>query len=743
MNFISLENIRQSLHPRKLFTSLTAGLVIGIILISFEISLAVLIYSGPLASFVSRGIGFMLFGTFITLLFAGLISSLPGTLIIPQDTTAAILALIAGGIAAQMAEEHALSETIFITVVTGIILTSLLAGVAFFLLGSFKLSGFVRFIPYPVVGGFLAGTGWLLAKGAMNVMTGLPMITENLGHLFQTDQLLRWVPGLLFAIVLLLIMRRSNSSLIIPGMLALAIVIFYLTMWLTGTTVAEASANGWLVGPFPAGGLWQPIHLISISTVDWSAIFSQIDKIGATLLLGIISLLLNTSGLEVAVRQDIDMNRELQSAGVTNVFASLVGSTVSYQTLSLTTLVHRMDAKNRLTNIIAALICGGAVLLGASLLSYFPKPVLGGLLMFLGLSFLVEWVIDARTRLPQIDYLLVLAILAAIATIGFLEGVGLGILAAVVMFVVSYSRINAVKNTLTGLSYRSKVERPAAHRSILQEKGDETFILTLQGFIFFGTAQKLLDQIKARLAETGKTNLRFIVFDFRQVVLLDSSAVFSLTRMKQLAESQNIKLLWTHLSPTIERQLELGGLLDEHDGTTLAFPSIDHGVEWCENQILAAYTNEPKETDTAQQEPRLEEIFSDLPGIIKLKKYLDKLELNEGDHLMYQGEQPCEMYFIGSGLITAQMELQDGQILRLRSMRAGTTVGEMGLYLGNIRAATVIAAQPSIVYRLSKTALKKIETQDAELAAALHEWIARLLAERLADNSRTLEALLN
>ena len=81
--------------------------------------------------------------------------------------------------------------------------------------------------------------------------------------------------------------------------------------------------------------------------------------------------------------------------------------------------------------------------------------------------------------------------------------------------------------------------------------------------------------------------------------------------------------------------------------------------------------------------------------------------------------------------------------MRLRSIRGGATVGEMGLYLGNARTASVIASRPSSVYRLSADSLKKMQEQDPEAAALLHEWIARLLAERLTDNNRTIEALMD
>jgi len=736
------KNILNEFDPKKLIPGLTAGLIVGITDVSMEISLAALIFSGVLSPYVAHGIGFILFGAFAILLIGALTSSIPGAMTIPQDTPAAILALIAAGVASSMPATATLDET-FITAVAAIIATTLLTGLIFLFFGRFKLSGFARFIPYPVVGGFLAGTGWLLAKGAFSVMTDTNFTLDNFSLLFQTEILLHWLPGLIFALALLMILRRSSHFLVIPGMLALGIGLFYIALAVTGVSISQAAELGWLLGPFEQEALFQPLTFASLAQVNWPAIATQLDKIGAVIVLSLISLLLNTSALEVAVKEDIDMNRELQSAGLANLIAGLFGSPVGYPALSLTVLAHRLNAKTRLAGVIAALFCGVVLVFGASLLTYFPKPILGGILLFMGLSFLVEWVIDARTRLPRIDYLLVLMILIAIASIGFLEGIAIGVLAAVVMFVVSYSQINAVKHSLSGETYRSKVERPLVHRQTLQERGGEIFILQMQGFIFFGTAQKLLDRIKERLQNPECQRLHYVILDFRQVVLLDSSAVFSITRMKQLAESQKIHMVWTNLSPAIVHLMEKGGLVDETDDSFLIFPTLDHGLEWCENQILARQGITDLTGVIEKIERQLKRAIPDLKDVERLTKYLERKEVEENEYLMHQGDQPDEMYFIEAGLLSAQLELPDGNILRLRSMRGGTTVGEMGMYLGNTRTASVVAERGSIVYRLTKDVLKKMEREDPEVAALLHQWIASLLAERLADNNRTIEALLD
>lgn len=736
-----LRDLRKDFKPDVLFPSITAGLIAGIVTISLEISLAALIFSGDLDQFLAGGIGLMLFGAFVVGVIIALTTSLPGMVGLPQDTPAAIMALVAGAIGVSMQGDD--SRAVYTTIVAAISLTSILTAIFFLLLGRFKASGFVRYIPYPVVGGFLAGTGYLLAMGAFGVMLGMPLTLAGLPQLFNPEILILWVPGAVFAVTLLLLLRRWSHFLITPGTIIVATALFYFYLWIAGIPASEAASRGWLLGPFPAGGLYQPIGLSSLGLIDWEAIFQNADKIATTLALSIIALLLNASALEVTVKKDVDLDRELQAAGWANLAGGLGGSSVGYQALGLSALAHRLEARSRLVNLISGLLCGLALVFGASLISYFPKPVLGGMLLFLGISFLTEWLIDARKKLPVLDYLLVWVILAIIAAIGFLEGVAAGIFIAAILFVISYSRINVIKAVLDGSIYHSKVDRPKSHRDLLHEHGTEIYILRLQGYIFFGSIQSLLERIRLRIRDQSYRPLKYLILDFQRVNRLDSSAVFGITRLKQLAEANKILMVWTHLAPEIVTQLERGGLHDRLDDTFLFQESLDEGVEWCENKILAAQGILDLTGITERVELQLRQAVPGLQNVEEIMKYLECRKVNVGEYLMKQGEPSEEMYFVESGMVTVELELPNGRRARLRSIRGGATVGEMGIYLGGTRTASVVASRPSTVYRLSRRSLEEMREKDPEIAALFHEWIARLLAERVTDNVRMFEALMD
>ncbi len=729
-------------------TGLLAGAIVGIVVVIVAISFALLIFSGPLEDFAAKGIGLALYTAAVMAGLIALFSSLKGMVATPQDVPAAITALIAAAVAAALPAGAGGGE-VFATVVAAIALTTLSTGAFFLALGFFKLGGLSRFIPYPVIGGFLAGTGWLLLKGSVGVLAGVSLSVENLPTLLETETVIRWLPGLVFGLVLLVVLRRTSHYLALPVLLVGAIAAFFGLLGLTGTSLAEATARGWLLEPFPAGDIWRPLGPQVLGQADWGVILAQAPSMVAVMLAGMVALLLNATGLELVVQRDVDLDRELRVAGAANVVAGLGGGLVGFQTLALSALGHRIAPDRRIVGLISAGLCTACLVFGSTLLTLFPKPVLGGLLLFLGLAFLVEWVWDAWFKLPRIDYFVVLVILLAIATAGFLESVGLGIAIAVVLFVFNYSRIDVVKHELSGATTRSNVQRPRKPSRALRVHGHELFLLQLQGFVFFGTANHLVERLKQRTSEGDLPAVRFLLLDFRLVSGIDSSAVLGFVKMRQLAENEDLGLIFAHTPPGIRRQLEDNGIQEVGEAGAAQgdrrfvvrwFDELDRAVEGCEDQILLA-------KGIALEEPplpldrRLARILAS-DETPKLMKYLEKEEVPAGHVLMRQDEPPGDLYLIESGRVTVQMELEGGQTARLLTLGAGTAVGQDELYQGASRSASVIAEAPSTVYRLSAGALYRMETDEPQLAIALHHFLARTLTERLAAIHRTLQSLM-
>ncbi|HEY1409854.1 MAG TPA: SulP family inorganic anion transporter [Promineifilum sp.] len=717
------------LRPQRLITALLAGPLIGILEIALAVSFGALIFSGEAATHLSRGIGMALFSATIGIAVTTLLTSYPAIMGGNQDAPAAIVAVMAANITVLVADPEAMPATVIVMVA----LTTLLTALFLLGLGVFRLGGLVRFLPYPVAGGFLAGTGWLILAGGISTMARIPFSLTNLAALFEPGVAIYWLPGLLLGIAILAVSTRFHHFLIMPGMILAIIAGFYLLAAALGATPAELSGGGWLLGPFPEGRLWQPVTPAEFGQVEWPAIWRQIPNVVGVMIISAIALLLNASGLELELNRDLDLNREMRAAGVANLASSLGAGLIGYAQLSMSALTERLGAASRLTGLIAAAVCGITLLLGGSVLGFMPTIVFGALLAYLGLSFLWQWVVVARTRLPRIDYLIVLLILGIIALAGFLQGVAVGVVAAVTMFVVNYSRTSVVKYEQDITTFRSRVTRSPKDREILESTGDQAYILRLQGFIFFGTANALLEEVRSHVQ---RVETRFIVLDFEQVIGLDSTALMSFSKMLRIARENHITLILSGLAPELRWQFERGALVEE-TGVLQYLADLDRAAEWTEEQLCALHAvNGTTRTMTGY----LQDI---VPGaaIVKAVSYMERLELEAGDYLIRQGAAADDLFFIESGQVTAQLESPDKPPMRLETMRGGRAVGEMGFYMGMPRSAAVIADWPSVVYRLTTDSLARMEKQDPEAAHAVHRVIVSLMGERLLHLVRAVDVL--
>jgi SulP family sulfate permease len=716
----------------------SAGLVVAVFTIIASASYAALIFHGPLQPYTANGMWMGLVTAVIVGLLVAITSSCPGAIAIPQDRIAPILAILSASIAAAM--PNTAPDQICLVVVAAIVLVTLITGLFLYGLGWLKLGNLIRYIPYPVIGGFLAGSGWLLVCGGIRVMTGRAVTFGDLPWFFQSAILVKWVAGVVFGSLLFVLLKRARHQLIMPATLVLGIAAFYIFLALTGQSLDQARQTGWLA-EFPHSTGMHRITLFSAwPLISWSLVLNHANIIATILLTSVVSILLTASALELVAHQEIDLNAELRSAGLSTFMAAFAGGMVGFHSLSMSRLALSMGAKSRWVGVISALICGLVLLLGGSIVSFVPQFVRGGLLFFLGIVFLWEWVYEASRKLTRLDYCVVLIILAVVGAVGYPEGVATGIIAAIVLFVHNYSRVDVVTHAVSGANLRSNVERPVEEVRFLREKGDQIYVLRLQGFIFFGTATRVLQEVRLRALDTSIQPLRFVIIDFRRVTGLDSSAVFSLWKVHQLSRKLDFTLLMSHVEPAILRQLEMGGLRQSELEHFLVQQDLDHAMEYCEAQLLL-------ERDPTQNgrhlllTDQLRQIWPTEVSPDRLLLYLEKKYIPKGDHLIRQSEISECMYFIESGQVTAKLELEDGRWVRLRSQGPGTIVGEVGMFLGGRRTASVITEQASTVYCLSADALSRMRTADPTLALAFHRCLVCLLSERLTSASNMLRDL--
>lgn len=580
------------LRPERLVPSLVAGGITGMIGVIRAISYAALIFSGPLASSLNVGVGIAVCSSVLISVVVALTSSLPGMIATPLAAPTVVLAALATGIAQQLGPNTELNALV-LTVVAAIALGSMLTGLTLWLLGQLRWGKAMEFLPYPVVGGFMAGTGLLLVRGAFKVMTGEDLSLVQLGWLCQVEQCPRWLAGLAIAAVLLWATKQFHHVLVMPLVLALATLGFYGTVWISQTPMAVVRDQGWLLGPFSQGRLWHPLTLENLPQVQWEAIYHAAPTVGLLIFVSLVSLVLTNGSIELAVEKDLDLNRELKAIGLANLVAGLGSTMAGNQALPSTLLVHRLGAANRMTGIIKALPCVLVLVLGPAFLNYFPKPILGSLLLFLGLDLLWQWLYGAWFKLPVADYLMIWVTLLVINTAGFVPGIGLGLGLASVQFLVVCSRLQTMVTAESNLPPAESLLENDLTVWLASSEGRALDTVSLQGFLFFGTAkgvcQQLCDRILARPLEAPP--LRYLILDFRRVLAVDASAAMGLSRLAKLAQAHDCTLVFCQLPESCQQLLVKTKALDP--ATDKVFADYSDAVSWCQQQIQASALSVP------------------------------------------------------------------------------------------------------------------------------------------------------
>jgi len=704
---------------------------IAILEIIFVLAFTTLMYSGELSSQVPRALGFVILGDAILCGIAAWFSSNPGAIGVEQDTPGAMLAVVTAGVIATLSSD---ATKQFATVVLLIVTTTLMSGLLLLLLGYFKLGGIVRFLPYPVVGGFLAGSGWLLVQGGIGIMADVPI---GLGW-FQVNILALWVPGLLLGILSRIVSQKVKKPYAIPLLMLIASMLFYAYTWMMKLSMTDLRAAGWVLDSFASSTLWEfPLTPAFLSQVDWSVLLAQIPTIVPIAMICAIGLLLNSSGTELLIKKDLDLNRELMVAGFGNLFAGMAGGLAGFQDISFSTLNHNMTGGKRLVGLLAALMIGATLFIGTSAILYIPKFVFGAVLIYLGIELLMDWVYNAWFKFSRIDFLVVVAILVILAVNGVLQGILAGLILAVVMFAVSYSRVSVIKFAFTGREFRSRVTRAPHENQVLDTHGDQLYILKLEGFIFFGTANGIFEALRQRVKTSRNDDLKFCLLDFSKVSGIDSTGMLSFNRMLQWSQEQGLTLVFAGVGRGVQNHFQQEGLQDGNAAIRF-LPNIDRALEWCENEIIVSHFTDLKiRKDIADQ---LKAIFKE-DGVEKLIPYLHRREYRAGEYLIREGDAPDYIYFIHSGQVTAQLESENREPIRLETMRSGRSVGEIAFYLGTRRTASVVADQDSVVYSLSIDDLKNMEAHAPEIANIFHRVSVFLLSERVMHLTRTVRAL--
>lgn len=699
---------------KKAIPAVSNGIVSAITLIIAQTAFGTLIFSGELAQYSSQGIGLILFGNFVAVLLMALISGYRGVIVALSPVLVIFMVTIANSVSTS-------DEALFVTVYAVLALTAVIIGVCYLLIGRYRLATYIRFIPYPVASGFVSGLGATVCIAAVSLM-GVDLTRIGEIALMSTGFWI-WFPGLVYGTGLYLAIRKWRNPHILTTSVLLLIGGYNLILYLLGISIVEAGDSGFLLESTVQGRLWPPFAPEDFLLIDWSILFSQIPNILTLMMIAFICIILNFSGLELAVNRELDWDKEFSATGISTVVSGLSGGTCSTISIPPTLRSKILGATTRLTGLIAAFVMGIAILYGGSLLVYFPTALIGGILIFAGLGLLEQGLQDIRKGLPWSELGIVIGIVLAILFIGLIEGVIIGLLVAFVLFGIKLSRIKLVENRFDLRDKRSKRSYSVPDLAILQEVGDRGVVYQLHGYIFFGSITSLIDQLKDTLA--GLRTPDCLLLDCSAITGYDYSAVNSLSLFFRLASRKGVTVVLSATPARLNYSLERN--LTSKEFSNLKFKeNLDQALEYGEDLLIS---NWKKTTEGIQGKKSnlLERASSDLERHLDRQIEFERLIDELGGWLTAKDYQEGEIISESSSegeiklLFAGGASVQDRARKRLSQLVPGDVITTLQGY--GIPSSSIFADKSCRVMELSSSTLELMKKQEPDLALKLYQYL--------------------
>jgi SulP family sulfate permease len=718
---------------RTALNDVLGGSAASVLTVTYGLSYSLLIFAGPLAPYLSYGVAATFISSAILAAVIALGSSLPFAIAGPETSTAAMTGILASSLVERMAAVDP-SAPLLAPVLITLGLAGIATGITLCGFGMTQMGRAIRYVPYPVVGGFLGATGCLILLGAIRVTTGQRLQFATLDRFANILTVSELAAACAMALILYLIWHRSRTSFGLPAILIGGIAAAHVAFWLTGVSSAEQQAWGWTFQAPPHVSFMLPWSVNGIERYPWHILPDMIGDLIAVIFVTATSTLFNTTGIEVATRREADLERELNVTGLANMLSGTFGGYTGCISVSRSILSFNCGGNGRLSGLTVAAISLLMLAVAPVLLGYTPKFVLGGLLIYLGADLLHKWIIESRRRLSVLEYLSLLAIAVIIVQWGFIAGILIGVVIGCTTFALSASRVDSIKFSFDGSEYRSSLDRSRDDQAVLSAHGGKIQGLNLQSYLFFGSANRLFQHVKALLDR--HPDCRFLLFDFKLVTGIDSSAAYSFAQIKRGASERGVALVLVHVPSATGKALRSSGFITDE---VKVIPELDHALEWCENEIIAQHKG------LEQQGASLCDWFTEILGterdVTELIHRCQRIEVNAGDIIVRAGDAADSMHFVLDGRVGIMVPAEGGRTRRVRSLGRYTTIGEMGLVSRAPRSATIQAEMASTLYVLGAEQFEALKADDPTLSQKLLTYFVSVMAERLTFANRTITAL--
>ena len=697
--------------------------------------------------FVAHGALAGIMGAIVLGLVAPLVGGTPRLITAPCAPAAAMMAAFA----TEISQRGTLAgpDAVF----AAILLAAGVAGVLQILFGLIKGGRFIKFIPYPVVAGYMSGVGVLIFISQVPKFFGLASGAPK-SAVFNP---VNWsVPALVVSgasVVLMVFAPRWIRAVPASIIALLGGMAVYGIFAAVRPELATATNNPMVVGVIPGtNGALGATALLQVVGEHWKSLgalpFAELRVIFVPALM--LAVLLSIDSLKTCVVLDAltrsrhNSNRELIGQGAANLLSATMGGMPGSGCMGPTLMNLNSGGQTSWSGVVAGVMALLVALLLGRFVAWISLAALAGILSVIAFR-LIDWdsVRLLRHRSTRFDFAVIATVVGSAVAFNLIIAAGVGISLAIILFVRDQIRGSVVRRLLQGNQIFSNRRRLPPEQAVLETEGKKTLIAELQGSLFFGTTDQLLVRLEPCLRPC-----RFLILDLRRVHTVDFSAAHMLQQLAERLRDQGGRLLFSglharfHFGQDLSDYFARVGLMAKGGGP-LAFPELDAALRWAEDELLKEAKCFSGDEDRPLELAEIDllgglsaDTLGDLAPIVKAKS------VAAGEKVFSGGEPGDELFLIRCGLIRILLPLGDADTYHLATFGRGDFFGDMSFLDRKPRSADAVAETATELYVISRADFDRAASEHPRMEGLVYARLAHVLAFRLRQTDtevRTLE----
>ncbi|MBF0152637.1 MAG: SLC26A/SulP transporter family protein [Magnetococcales bacterium] len=728
---------------------LWGGLAAMLVALPSAIAYGVAAYADLGRDYIAFGAMSGLLGTVILGLIAPALGGAPRLITAPCAPAAAVLAALTSRLlAGEIAVAGPFPPERILLLIT---MVGLLAAIFQFLYGAMGGGRVIKYIPFPVVSGYLSGVGIIIFFSQLPKLMGFPKGTDPWKGFM--DPTLWNKTGILVGLVTILGMTlgpRLTKALPAPILGLMAGLLAYFALSLHNPALRQLTNNALLIGPisFDAG-------TVTTALQDrWTAMGQfRFADIAALLVPALtLSILLSIDTLKTCVIVDAitrsrhRSNRELVAQGIGNLATNILGGMPGAGTMGATLVNISSGGATRVSGILEGGFSLAVLLLFSSLIGWVPVPALAGILIVVAYK-MIDWHSFhlLRQRSTLLDFVVIAAVIVVAVRFNLIAASGTGVALAIILFLREQVKSSVVRRRLTGLQASSKRNRLPAEKEILTNQGQAIVICELQGNLFFGTTDQLYTHLEPDIPRCD-----YLILDMRNVYSVDFTAIHMLEHIQGMLRERGASLVFSDLPSSSHTGRDLGSYftqtgLVEPAGNLKLFPTLDQAMEWAEDRIIEKQLSthpDEKKRPLALGEIDLFRGIEEEGNLLELMQQgVEEQSFVAGETIFRVGDNGGQLYLIRRGTVRIVLpELEDKNIT-LAIFGRGNFFGDMAFLDRGKRSTDAVADSDTDLFLITRERFEELIRTHPVLGQKVFARLARALALRLRYTNAELLAL--